>query len=48
MTENLPNEKKLALSTDKKIPRKKVFYWALYDWGNQPWATVITTFVFAV
>lgn len=29
-------------------PRKKVVSWALWDWGTQPFATVITTFVFAV
>lgn len=26
----------------------KVFAWTLWDWGTQPFATVITTFVFAV
>lgn len=27
---------------------RKVLSWALWDWGTQPFATVITTFVFAV
>lgn len=30
------------------VPRRKVFAWALWDWGTQPFATVITTFVFSV
>ncbi len=28
--------------------KKKVISWALWDWGTQPYATIITTFVFAV
>ena len=36
-----------ALASDK-ASRSKVFAWALWDWGTQPFATVITTFVFAV
>ncbi|MDR1237466.1 MAG: hypothetical protein LBK28_04405, partial [Propionibacteriaceae bacterium] len=28
--------------------KKGVFAWALWDWGTQPFYTVITTFVFAV
>ena len=31
-----------------KIPRSRVFSWALWDWATQPFATVITTFVFTV
>ncbi len=38
--------------TSDRIPepvsRKKVISWALWDWGTQPFSTVITTFVFAV
>lgn len=29
-------------------PRRKVLSWALWDWGTQPFNTVITTFVFSV
>ena len=40
----------LALEDDpgQKIPRHRVFSWALWDWATQPFATVITTFVFTV
>ncbi|MDO5677080.1 MAG: MFS transporter [Propionibacteriaceae bacterium] len=31
-----------------KASKGKVISWALWDWGTQPFATVITTFVFAV
>ncbi|HMQ65182.1 MAG TPA: MFS transporter [Arachnia sp.] len=31
-----------------KAPTRKVIAWAFWDWGTQPFATVITTFVFAV
>lgn len=31
-----------------KASKGKVFAWALWDWGTQPFASVITTFVFAV
>ena len=33
---------------DHKAPGWKVASWALWDWGTQPFATVITTFVFSV
>ncbi len=36
-----------ALASDR-APRRKVFAWALWDWGTQPFNTVITTFVFSV
>lgn len=36
-----------ALSSTK-ASKGKVISWALWDWGTQPFATVITTFVFAV
>lgn len=36
-----------ALSS-KRASKGKVLAWALWDWGTQPFATVITTFVFAV
>jgi UMF1 family MFS transporter len=38
----------LDLQSDKVVPRKQVFSWALWDWATQPFATVITTFVFTV
>lgn len=31
-----------------EAPRWKVLAWGMWDWGTQPFATVITTFVFAV
>lgn len=31
-----------------KAPVSKVLSWAMWDWGTQPFATVITTFVFSV
>lgn len=31
-----------------RAPGRKVVSWALWDWGTQPFATVITTFVFSV
>ncbi|MCC2593891.1 MFS transporter [Tessaracoccus sp. OS52] len=33
---------------ENPAPRWKVFSWGLWDWGTQPFATVITTFVFSV
>jgi UMF1 family MFS transporter len=35
-----------ALAADGK--KRGVFAWALWDWGTQPYYTVITTFVFSV
>lgn len=32
----------------REAPKWKVFSWAMWDWGTQPFATVITTFVFSV
>ncbi|MFD0866718.1 MFS transporter [Tessaracoccus lubricantis] len=31
-----------------RASKRRVFSWALWDWGTQPFATVITTFVFSV
>jgi len=31
---------------ERRIPRKQVFSWALWDWATQPFNTVILTFVF--
>lgn len=36
-----------ALS-EAPAPKWKVFSWGMWDWGTQPFATVITTFVFSV
>lgn len=41
-------EHHLALSKNTKTSGKKILAWALWDWGTQPYFTVITTFVFAV
>lgn len=30
-----------------RVPRRAVFGWMLYDWANQPFQTLIVTFVFA-
>lgn len=38
----------LAANEGVKIPKGRVFAWALWDWATQPFATVITTFVFSV
>ena len=38
----------LEANAGTKIPRGRVFSWALWDWATQPFATVITTFVFTV
>ena len=38
----------LDSASGQKIPRRRVFSWALWDWATQPFATVITTFVFTV
>ena len=37
---------KTALATSK-ASTGKVISWAMWDWGTQPFATVITTFVFS-
>lgn len=37
-----------ALETGEPTSRKKIISWAMWDWGTQPFATVVTTFVFAV
>ena len=36
----------LELQEGKVIPRKQVISWALWDWANQPFNTVILTFIF--
>jgi len=36
----------LDLQADKVVPRKQIWSWALWDWSNQPYNTVILTFIF--
>src|SRR5687768_16336781 len=36
----------LELREGQRVPRRQVFSWALWDWGTQPFNTVILTFVF--
>jgi UMF1 family MFS transporter len=36
----------LDLQADKVVPRKQVVSWAFWDWSNQPFNTVILTFIF--
>lgn len=38
----------MALSEGTPTDRKRILSWAMWDWGTQPFNTVITTFVFAV
>ena len=38
----------LTLNQDAVIPKRRVWSWALWDWATQPFASVITTFVFTV
>ena len=38
----------LALAKNTKSKGTRIISWALWDWGTQPFYTVITTFVFAV
>ncbi|HEU4465395.1 MAG TPA: MFS transporter, partial [Agromyces sp.] len=35
----------LELQGERRIPRKQVWSWALWDWATQPFNSVITTFV---
>jgi len=36
----------IDLQEGRRIPRKQVFSWALWDWSTQPFNSVIVTFVF--
>jgi UMF1 family MFS transporter len=36
-----------ALGSAGPVPKRRVLAWALWDWGTQPFNTVITTFVFS-
>lgn len=42
------SEHQMALGSGGPAERKRVWAWAMWDWGTQPFNTVITTFVFAV
>ncbi|GAA1855758.1 MFS transporter [Myceligenerans crystallogenes] len=46
MSENTTPATGLQRQADARIPRARVVAWALWDWGTQPFQTVITTFVF--
>lgn len=47
MTDSLPVEGS-ALEGRRPSPPRKVWAWAMWDWGTQPLNTVIITFVFSV
>ena len=47
MTQTPPDAVGTALGANSSSSRRKVWAWALWDWGTQPFATVITTFVFS-
>src|SRR5690606_25729237 len=36
----------LELQEGRRIPRKQIWSWALWDWATQPFNSVILTFVF--
>jgi len=38
----------LPTDSETRIPQRRVWSWALWDWATQPFASVITTFVFTV
>lgn len=48
MSDTLTDKVDLALNVPKHVDRKKIISWIIWDWGTQPFNTVITTFVFAV
>ena len=37
-----------ALEGNRSASKGKTLAWAMWDWGTQPFNTVITTFVFSV
>lgn len=43
-----PDEATTALGVSGGASKAKITAWAFWDWGSQPWNTVITTFVFSV
>ena len=42
-----PEQMKEATHTLTPTPRRGLVGWALYDWANSPFTTLIITFVFA-
>lgn len=38
----------LSQNNGVRIPKRRIWAWALWDWATQPFASVITTFVFTV
>lgn len=48
MTETSTPQANQGALASAAAPRRKVMAWALWDWGTQPFNTVITTFVFSV
>jgi MFS transporter, UMF1 family len=48
LTSGAPTPPKMGLELQEgvRIPRRQVYSWALWDWGTQPFNTVILTFVF--
>lgn len=44
---NAPDSPDVAGQTDQKAHRKAMFGWAVYDWANNGFGTLIQTFVFA-
>ena len=43
-----PEEVTTSLEASEGAGMRKITAWAFWDWGSQPWNTVITTFVFSV
>ena len=49
MTDTIEREApRTALGSSSGATKGKVAAWAMWDWGTQPFNTVITTFVFSV
>lgn len=48
MTDQQQSPTPTALSVGPGADRKTILSWAMWDWGTQPFNTVITTFVFSV
>ena len=44
--EHVPPVTGLDLQAGERIPAKRVWSWALWDWATQPFNSVILTFVF--
>lgn len=46
----MSEEQQLAISPNQagRLSKRKIVSWAFWDWGTQPFPTIVTTFVFAV